>query len=406
MNNKRLQIIIALSCALVLLPAITAWANVPATGALDQIESVYINGAAQWENVLHGYAVRMFWLLALIDFVWMAINLAINPGEFSDISANLIRKIIFIGFFYALLIHGPDWAGDIIASFRVAANTVVPATIGSRPSDIFDAGFRLAIKIFDAISITHPVDSLGFVIAGYIIMAVFALIAAMVLLVFIQAYIVLYAGIILLGFGGCTFTKDIALNYFKGALSVGAKLFIMLLVARLGMAVVNSWASTFVHITFKQLCLFIGSAIVLLALVKAIPDMVGDMINGFSWGAGESLTRTGMRTAQVAGGAAIGAAAGAAGGFMAVREAAKLSGTSNGATGMMGRTASTVGNLGKAAAQDLVGRISGAHQGQGTAGGRMAASLKEQRLSTGAADSQPKDEPYISNVPSNGNIQG
>ena len=292
--------------------------------------------------------------------------------------------------------NGPVWAKSIIDSFQQAAGTLLPNNIGTRPADVFDLGFSLAIKIFDKISFWSPGDSLGYVIAGYMIMIIFALIAAMMLLVIVQSYIVLYAGIILLGFGGSIFTKDIALMYLKAAISIGAKYFIMLLVAGLGADIINNWALALTNITFKQMALFIGASTVLLALVKTIPDMIGDMINGFSWGTGESLTRTTMQMGKMAIGAGVGAVTGAVGGTMAVSEAAKLSSaTSSG--GLASKVGGTVSNLAKAGAQDAASRLSGQHRGQGTTGGRMSALLKEQRLST-TTKSEPKDEPYHSDA--------
>lgn len=369
-----------LVCFFLLLVPTAALADVPNQGALDIILNTYINAASGWEVVLHQYATRLFWILVLIDFVWMAINLTFNPGEFGSLIANLTRKVLFIGFFFALLQNGPDWAEAIITSFQTAANTLSSPT-SSSPSGIFGMGFNLAVKIFDKISFWKPGDSLGYVIAGYIIMIIFALIAAMVLLVTVQAYITIYAGILLLGFGGSTFTKDIALIYLKSALSIGAKLFIMLLITRLGMVVVDNWIQTFNNITFKQMTLFIGASIVLLALVKGIPDMVGDMINGFSWGTGESLMHTTVQTGKVAAGAAIGGAAGAAGGYMAVTEASKLA-SAQGAKGVVGKTAAVAKNLATAATEHVGQKLSGTAPYQGTTGGKTAEILRKNRLQT------------------------
>ena len=235
--------------------------NVPSTDSLQIIQDQYISNAKTWETTLSNFAFRLFWALAFIDFVWMAINVALNPGEFSNLFSNLIRKILFLGFFLALLQNGPDWANSVISSFQQAGSSLPGGGVGSRPSDIFDLGFSLAVKIFDKISVFSPGDSIGYIIAGYIIMIVFSLIAAMALLITVQAAIVMFAGIILLGFGGSVFTKDISLAYFKAALSSGVKLFIMTLIVRIGVGIVENWALTFVNPTFKQMSLFIGAGV-------------------------------------------------------------------------------------------------------------------------------------------------
>lgn len=389
----------------------SAWADVPTNNAITTIRTLFENTARNWSFILTVYAARLFWILALIDFAWMAINLALNPGEFSDITANLIRKILFIGFFWMLVqpvnaaggagaqARGIQWAIDIVNSMVQAAgqaNNWAGGTPNVSPGRVFDTGFNLCSQIFNAVSGWSPVASLGLIIGAIVIMICFALIAAMMLLMYVQSYIMIYAGVIFLGFGGSVFTKDIALKYFQFALATGAKLFVMILVVGLGQQLLTQWTANFT-VTNEQIILFIGASIVLLALVKAIPEMVGNMITGFSWGAGESLVRTTAQTGKVAVGAAMGTATGAAGGYMAVSEAAKLAGAS-GATGVMGKTAATVSNLGKASVQQVGQQISGTGSRHGTAAGRTAAILKENRLT---ATKQPpiKDEPYYSNVP-------
>ena len=404
--KKKVQSIIVLSLLLLLAFTGAAFADVPTDNALQDIQNIFRDSAALWPPILIGYATRLFWILVLIDFVWMAIGLALNQGEFSDIAANVVRKILFIGFFWALLqpvggqARGIIWANAIVKSLVQAgggANVSAGGSPNISPAAIFDTGFSLCAQIFNEISVLSPGDSLALVIGGIIIMACFALIAAMMLLIYVQSYILIYAGVIFLGFGGSVFTKDIALTYLKASLSVGAKLFVMILVVGLGQTILSQWIIEF-NITLPQIVLFIGASIVLLALVKAVPEMVGDMINGFSWGSGESLIRTSAKMGRMAVGAAAGAAVGAVGGTMAVTEASKLS-SASGAGGFASNVAGSAMNLGKAAAQDTAGRLAGQHRGLGTKGGRMSAILKEHRLSSirgSNQKSEPKDEPYPS----------
>lgn len=371
----------------------SAFADVPSNNSLDTIQNLYSTAASNWSSVLTGYAVNIFWILAAIDFCLMGINLALRPGEFSDVTANLVRKVLVIGFFWALVqpvggvSRGISWAKSIVNSLLTAGNNAnsLSGGVATSPSNIFDTGIDLCLKIANATSIWSPIDSLPIIIGAFIIMVVFALIAAMMLLVFVQSYIVIYSGVLLLGFGGSSFTKDIALNYFKAALSVGTKLFVMVLIVGLGQTIITAWTST-ITVDVASVTLYIGASVVLLALVKCVPDMVGDLINGFSWGSGESLSQTSMRMGKAAVGAALGATVGTVGGAMAVKEAASLA-KASGAQGSFGVAKGTLTNLAKSAGKDTLGRLSGQHRGQGTKGGRMASTLKESRLSM-----RPKEE--------------
>lgn len=384
----------------------TSFADVPTNNSIQGIMDIYKDAASSWAPILVGYANRIFFILAAIDIAWMAIMLALNPGEFSDFVANLVRKVIFLGFFLALLINGSSWAGLIVRSLTQAggaANSIAGGTFNVTPALVFDTGFQLCSQIFSELSAWEPIDSLAIIIGGIIIMICFALISAMMLLMYVQGYVIIYAGVILLGFGGSTFTKDIALKYFQAALAVGAKLFVMILLVGLGQTIINSWTAVFT-LNLSQIVLFIGASIVLLALVKEVPNMVGDLINGFSWGTGESLSRTTGQLGKAAIGGMVGAAVGAAGGTMAVTEAAKLAHSSGGG-GFANTVKGTVTNLAKAGAQDVASRVSGEQPPWGTTGGRMASNLKEQRLRNPSTKST--DEPYISearNVKKEGSI--
>lgn len=385
-------------------------ADVPTNNALDQIQNFFSGSANNWSFILSVYAARLFWILVLIDLAWLGIQLALNPGEFSDFFAALVRKILFIGFFWILLqpvgggpaggqARGIQWANDIVISLVQAAgqaNNWAGGTPNITPSNVFDTGYNLCSQIFNSLKFWSPGGSLALVIGGIIIMVCFALIAAMMLLMYVQSYIVVYAGVILLGFGGSMFTKDISLMYFRAALAVGVKLFVMILIVGIGQIIITQWTATFT-VNFEQIILFTGAAIVLLALVKTIPDMVADLINGFSWGSGQALTHSAARVGKTVAGATIGAAAGAAGGSMAVAEAVKLAGT-QGAKGAMGTTAATVKNLAAGGVDYSKGRLTGEiYKHGGTTGGKIAAQIaKKHGLTPQKESTNNKDEPYIS----------
>jgi type IV secretion system protein TrbL len=61
-----------------------------------------------------------------------------------------------------------------------------------------------------------------------------ALVGVNMLLLLASGYILAYAGVIFLGFGGSRWTSDIALNYFKTVVAVGASLMTMVLIVGVG----------------------------------------------------------------------------------------------------------------------------------------------------------------------------
>ena len=54
------------------------------------------------------------------------------------------------------------------------------------------------------------------------------------ILLLCAAWIVLYAGLIFLGFGGCRWTSDMAINYYRTVLGVGVSLMTMQFIIGIG----------------------------------------------------------------------------------------------------------------------------------------------------------------------------
>jgi len=367
----------------------SSFAVVPESGALDSMMFTFKDHAKDWWAIMEFYALRLFSILAVIDFAWMAIMLALSLGDFQEFVVQVVRKIIVLGLFMALLVYGHIWASQIVESLVQAggqANQHAGGATSITPSNIFDTGFQVCAMIASRMSVFNPGESLVFVIGGFLIICCFALIAAQMLLIYVQSFVVLNAGVILLGFGGLSFTREITLKYFQAALSIGAKLFVMILVVGLCQNVMADWVTGFT-IDLRQIYLFVGASMVMLALVKAIPDMVGDLINGFSWGAGEPLSRAMVQGGSAVASATLAAATGGAGAVMAVTQAAKLSHSGSG---------SFTGNLAAAIKDDISGRLTGENRGFGTMGGRMAESMK--KTSEMKSDPPIIDKPYISGV--------
>ena len=84
-----------------------------------------------------------------------------------------------------------------------------------------------------------------------------------------------------MGFGGSRFTKDYAVRTMTYAVSVGAKLFVLQLLIALGQQIFQSLSQSFEAKT-TDIFVVVGSAIVMLALVKIVPEMIQALINGAS----------------------------------------------------------------------------------------------------------------------------
>lgn len=352
---------------------------------LDGILRLYRDTANSWRGPIMDAATRLFWILVGIDFIWTGINLGLQKADLSQIVAELIKRIMVIGFFYALLINSGAWTGAITESFRILASSAagssgIPSG-GITPSNIFDIGLRIAGELSDQVTFSEIGESVGRIIIAICVLFAFALVAGFLLVALVELYIALNAAIILLAFGGSRWTSDYAVKYLTFVLSVGMKIFVMQLLIGIGQSFIQTMNTQYTGNMTQSLVLF-GVSVVLCLLVKTIPDYLQSIVAGGTPGsAGSALTAA----AAAAGGAALGAATGGAtagvGGAMAVMEAARLAG-SQGSGGMGSLLLGAAKNLGGAAIGDIGGRMSGnlSHQ-HGNMGARMAARMKEERLS-------------------------
>ncbi|WP_243545440.1 P-type conjugative transfer protein TrbL [Pseudodesulfovibrio tunisiensis] len=271
--------------------------------------------ASTWFPVLQSYALSLFRILLILDVAWMGIRLALKKAELSEVLVEFVRLLIFAGFMYALVIYYKVWANSIIGGLgNIAVGLGAPL---SEPSAIFAAGLELVSRVWGKITIMAPANSTGLIFCALIICITFALIAAQVLLVKCEAYIVLNAGAILLGFGGSQFTKDYAINFIRYSLGVAVKLFVMQLLVSLGMEFISEFRTA--QITFDELMVVIGGSIVLLALTMSIPDIVSGIINGSHVSTGQAITSATTAVATGSMAAFAGAKSGAIGGTNLVK---------------------------------------------------------------------------------------
>jgi type IV secretion system protein TrbL len=380
-----------------------AYAQTATNNRLDRIVDLYQSNAGKWEGKLRDLAWTLFWLLALIEFTWAGLRLALRGADFGEWVQEVVQQILFLGFFSMLLRYSTTWAKAIVNSFVQAggqASAAAGGTMVLHPSNIFDAGLQLALKVRENTSILEPVDSLGLLICALIILACFALIAMFMILALIEAYVVISAGVLMMGFGGSRWTKDYAIRTFQYALSVGAKLFVLILLVGLAETMFQQWLPQFNAEREVDVLVVIGASIVMLGLTKNVPAMVQDLINGTSISSGSAL----VGAAAAVGGAAVGAATSVVGTSIAAGAAGKLASaqiaasTAAGAgpTSTMARMAQLTGNtfknLGSAAVEDVGRRLSGrAHHG--TMAGRMADSMQQRARALRADADKPQIAP-------------
>ena len=359
---------------------------------LDQIVAQFQFRAAGWEGTLRAFAVNTFAILATIEIAWTGFKLAFRGADVSEWLAELVNQILFIGFFAALLQYSVTWGGAIVASFRQAANSAGGG--GIAPSDVFAAGVRLGSMILAQMTVWHPEASAGLMLAGIVVLVCFAVMAAEMVLALVESYFIISMSVLFMAFGGSRWTKDFAVSAIRYTVSIGAKLFVIQLLVSVGTDLIQDWSNNFADVTDASLCILIGCSVVLVALVRVLPNTMQRMVSGASMANGSAL----VGAAAVVSGGVAGVAAGIVGaGAMSGRayqlassqmgaadKAAEINGGQAPERSSIARAAAltggTVRNMASAPIRDIGRRLSGEIGARhGAATWRMGADMANER---------------------------
>src|SRR5690606_32879218 len=141
------------------------------------------------------------------------------------------------------------------------------------------------------------------------------------------AWLMAYAGIFFLGFGGSRWTSDMAINYYKTVLGVAVQIMTMVLLVGIGNDMLSSFYTRMNQnvLNFEELGVMLVFCMALLSLVNRVPPMVAGIITGSSIGSAGGIGNFGA-------GAAVGAVMGAAGmaaGAASVAGSAVMGGAAN-----------------------------------------------------------------------------
>ena len=341
-----------------------------------------------------------------IELAWAAFKLAFRGADVSEWLAEIVNQILFLGFFLALLENSVTWGQAIVSSFRQAASAAGGG--GIAPTDVFAAGVKIAAKVLIQMIIWHPEASVGLMVAGIVIEVCFALMAAFMVLALVESYLIISMGVLFMAFGGSRWTKDFAVSTVRYTVSVGAKLFVLQLLVSIGTGLIQSWANSFTDVTAHSLCILVGCSIVMLALVKVLPDTMQRIVNGSSMASGSALVGAAAAVSGAVGIAGLGMVG--AGSMMgnAVRlagtqvdaadaKAAEASGGDAPQRSRISRAAAMTGytarNLVSAPLADVGRRLSGQQPRHGLATWRMNADLANRNRLLQGDTSKPPPPP-------------
>lgn len=314
---------------------------------ISGLENQVVAAAKGWETTIMDAARSLFWILAAIEIGIAAVWLAINAASLESWFAELVRRIMFIGFFAFVLDRGPTFARAVVDSlFQIGAGGG-----SASPAEIFDAGIEAASKMSKQVQFgLFEENSLAIaaVFAMVVVVICFSLVAAIFVSVMVEMYVGLLAGMIMLGLGGSSYTKDFTIRYLIYAFSVGMKLMALVMIAKIGSQVLIGLAGTPVTIEeqFVTSLSIAGISVVVFIIAMYVPNIMQGVVQGASVTGGMEVIRHGGQAASFALGFGFLAAGAFSAGFAAA-QSARAAGSSVAGAALRGFGAG-IGAAGKA----------------------------------------------------------
>lgn len=314
LKNRRFWFLLLLVCIVVILPSIAAAADEPKAGfkILDNIIETFESTMKQWGAYFQRHAYRLFWVLAVIGLFYRFIP-HLFRWDFANFINDLCHFLLYIGFFYFLiwmvvpLRPGyPPLIESIVKSFTQLGSGAPGSNASTilSPSSIVGIGLDVVSAALRSTSIRNIGQSTALILVSFATAAIFVLIAANMSVVLVQCWLTAYAGVIYLGFAGISYTKDIAINYLKSVVAMGAKLMSYTIIIGVGRQILLDACAkvsstkmitlangktelipeTVTTNTIGSNDLLAVSAIALLLLVlsQKIPDLISGLISGAS----------------------------------------------------------------------------------------------------------------------------
>ena len=317
-NKHRRIIHLVLGAAIILVvlsPLAEAQGKAP-SAILNQ----YRSQRTQWFTAVFPFANTLFGLLATIEFAWSAAVMLLEKSDMQSWTSALVRKLMWIGAFYSLLIYGRFWIPAITDSFELIGQTA-SGTGPMAPSDVFTRGIDIAGALMATSStaafFTNLGTSLAMIFTGIVTAMAFIAITVQFVVAMVESYIIVAAGFIFVGFGGSRWTAPYVERYIGLGVATGVKIMLLYLLIGTGMNLSVGWMTDAENIAANaspamSALEIMGASIIFMMLCWQIPKLFAAVLGGSPALSGGDLVSSG---AFVAGGAiALGSAAlGAAG---------------------------------------------------------------------------------------------
>ena len=295
--------------SLFLLLPIVAFSEVSTNNQAQGLLSIFDAAQVAWISAIIPVALRLFWSLVIIDWVWTFGMLVLKGTELSELITTLIQKLLIIGIFLALF-QFTSWLDTIPKSFSILADNANALATPIEPDTILEQGFSIVEAVWNGVAFFDSVgDSIGLMFAGLIILFSFIVMTAIFFVVIVKIYLLTVGAYIVLALGGLGYTRTIGINPLIAVFKAGLELFFIKLLLGFSLNTINTMVAN-VGTDNNSIMAMIGVSILIAALVSMVSGLVDSLTNGYL-GTNGSLAGNTKSAMMGAGAGAVGGASAA-----------------------------------------------------------------------------------------------
>lgn len=295
--------------------------SAPTQGVLDSLLKHFTDASVNQIVVSQGFAKKIFVTLLGFDIAFFALKKVLSSGNLEDWIGGIALKAFSWGFFYTLIVMGPQWIPLITQSFMEMGTKIAGGNALITPSGVMDLAFNSTAAIWK----TYTANSGGLSI-GKDIMLALAVIVAILMTIFAFALITLEllatqielamvgsVSFFMLGLSGSPATMQFAEKFFGYVVSSGVKLVVICALAGFGTVMSESFVSLISSVgseNVSPLNIILATTPMFIygVLAMKLPAMAGAVMSGAPSMSAGSLAGG---AAAIAGGVAGAAMAGA-----------------------------------------------------------------------------------------------
>lgn len=262
---------------------------------LDDTQDAYRSSVRTWLGPISAQARRLFVLLAGIEIAVSGILYAVRRDSLDEIASKFLLKFIVLAAMLMLITSAGYWLPPIVNGLAEAGQVAGVSALG--PSGIVDLGLVLAWEKIDTtglpLTLSALETSLYALTSRLVITGSFIVVAVMVVLTWVEAYVALAGGVLFLGFGGNRMTAQFAENYLAFLFYIGTRLFVLYLLLGIGVTTIQAQLGSMPPaMEPTQMGELLATSVIFAVLTTRIPLNMAARISGSaSFGIASALRR-------------------------------------------------------------------------------------------------------------------